>query len=81
MPAAAPADGAALALVEDLAVPVAVPEVVAVTVFVTVPVPVVVALIVPVVMVEFEIADVATTEAKFTYFITCSKTQLAKVHR
>lgn len=52
-----------------LAVPVAVPEVVAVPVFVTVPVPVVVALIVPVVMVEFEIADVATTEAKFTYFI------------
>ena len=63
MLAAAPVDGVALALEEDLAVPVPVPEVVAVPLFVTVPVPVVVALIVPVVMVEFEVA-VETTVAE-----------------
>lgn len=64
MPAAAPVEGVELALVEDLAVPVAVPEVVAVPVLVTVAEPVVVALIVPVVMVEFEIAEETTTEAE-----------------
>lgn len=61
---AAPVDGVALPLEEDLAVPVAVPVVVAVPVFETVPVPVAVVLAVPVVTVEFTIADETTKVAE-----------------